>query len=124
MEFYLENRVFLQRNGKLLLFNEYGLYNGDNTNIDDYVARAQLRYIAIENVNGEIKQTNCYFTNTTDQYLTQHGEWIYIEDARNLPANELIHLILDDYYQEGRYNSKTLSIVKSAEGISVSVIRE
>lgn len=124
MGFSLENRVFLQRNGKLLLFNDYGMYSGDNTNIDDYVDRGELRYITVEAIDGEIKQINCYFANTTDQHLTQHGEWIYIEEAGNLPATELMHAVLDNYHQEARYDSKVRLLTKTTDGVTTSVIAE
>ena len=122
MEFCLENRVFLQRNGKLLLFNEDGLYNGDNINIDEYVDRGELRYIIIENIDGCVMQTNCYFANTTDQHLTQHGEWTYIEDTGSLPATELIRLLLTNYHKEGRYDTEIRLLTKTAEGTTATVI--
>lgn len=122
MEFCQENRVFLQRNGKLLLFKNHNMYNGDSVNIDDYVDRGKVRYIAIEEVDGKIKETVCYFANTTDQHLTQYGEWVYIEDAINLPANSLIHKVFDNYYQEGRYDDKVRLIAKSPDGISITTI--
>jgi len=112
--FSLENRVFLQRNGKLLLFNDYGMYNGDNTNIDDYVDRGELRYIIIENIDGDIKQTNCYFANTTDQHLTQHGEWIYIDEISTLPATEAMHALFDNYHNQGHFDTKTRLITKDS----------
>lgn len=124
MEFCLKNRVFLQRNGKLLLFYKNGMYNGDDINISDYIDRGLLRYITVEYKDGEIKQTNCYFANTTDQHLTQYGEWVYIENANTLPTNELIHLVLDNYYHEGLYDNKVRLITKSNSGISTTTIGE
>lgn len=121
MGFSLENRVFLQRNGKLLLFNDYGMYNGDNTNIDDYVDRGELRYIIIEEIDGDIKQTNCYFAGTTDQYLTQHGEWIYIEEISTLPATDTMHALFDNYYHHAHFDSKTRLLTKSPD-ITITVI--
>ena len=114
MGFSLENRVFLQRNGKLLLFNDHGMYNGDSTNIDDYVDRGNLRYIVVENIDGEIKQINCYFANTTDQYLTQHGEWIYIDEISTLPASTLMHTLFDNYHYQAQFDKKVRLITKDS----------
>lgn len=120
MGFSLENRVFLQRNGKLLLFNDYGMYNGDNTNIDDYVDRGELRYIIVEEIDGDIKQTNCYFAGTTDQHLTQHGEWIYIDEISTLPASHLMHTLFDNYHHQAQFDTKVRVLTKD----SITVIGE
>ena len=124
MEFCLKNRVFLQRNGKLLLFKQHEMYDGDSVNIEDYVDKGNLRYITIENIDGEIVQTNCYFANTTDQYITQYGEWVYIEDAKNLPAHSLMHTVFDNYYQEGRYDNKVRLLTKTSDGITTVTIKD
>ena len=124
MEFYLENRVFLQRNGKLLLFHRDGMYNGDHLNIGEYIDHGFLRYITIECKDGKIKQTNCYFANTTDQHLTQYGEWFYVEETPGLPAEELVHLVLNNYYDEGLYDNKVRLVTKSNNGITVATVSE
>lgn len=117
MDFYQENRVFLQRGGKLLLFNAQDGYDGDSVNIEDYVERGDLRYILIKHKGETIKQINCYFCNTTDQHLTQYGEWTYIEDVIKLPTTEFVGIALKNYYKEGRFDNEVRVITKNSEGM-------
>ena len=117
MKYLQENRVFLQRNGKLLLFNCHDGYNGDSVNIEEYVERGELRYILVKHKGDTIKQINCYFCNTTDQHLTQYGEWTYIEDVIKLPTSEYVGMALRNYSREGRFDKEVRVITKNSEGV-------
>ena len=98
-------KVFLQRNGKLLMFEENGLYDGDSRNVERYINKGLVRYICIRKTPDAVEQTLYYFANTFDQYITQYGEWVHIEDSFNMPANDLVKFILRDYYSNGQYTS-------------------
>ena len=55
MEVIQENKVFLKRNGKLLLFKHSDAYDGDEVNIEEYTQGEFPRYIAVKQTEEGIK---------------------------------------------------------------------
>lgn len=106
-------KVFLQRNGKLLMFKKDDLYDGDSLNIERYINKGHIRYVYINKQHHNIEQTLYYFAKTSDQYLTQYGEWYNIEETINLPASPVVNAILKDYYNDGQYNNDIKIVTKN-----------
>ena len=122
MEFIQENRVFLVRGHELLMFKHDDEYDGDSVNIEDYTKPQFLRYVAAKRNEDGIKQIFYYFTNISDQYITQSGKWIDIRHTIKYPAKPLTMAVLNNYIREGQYDNEIRFGVKNGENVEFTAI--
>lgn len=118
-----EDKVFLKRGDKLLLFKKNDeAYDGDDVNIGEYTHRQFLRYITVKKIEGGIKIINFYFANTSDQYITQYGEWMPIDQTINAPLRPATAAVLDNYYKEGQYDKEVRVGTKNGKNVEFVVV--
>ncbi len=124
MEVIQENKVFLKRNGKLLLFKHSDAYDGDEVNIEEYTKGEFLRYIAVKQTEAGIKLIYFYFANTSDQYFTQYGEWVAIEQLRKMPLRPATAAVLENYYTDGQYDKEIRVGTKNGKDVVFNIVTE
>lgn len=117
-----EYKVFLIRNSKILMFQKNGLFDGDSKDIERYINKGSARYIYMNKTKTGVEQTLYYFANTTDQYLTQYGEWVHIEDSFNMPTTPVVKAILLDFYSNGQYTTDVKIVTKNQDSFNFMVL--
>ena len=118
-----EDKVFLKRDDKLLLFKRNDdSYDGDDVNIGEYTHKQFLRYITVKRIEGGIKIINFYFANTSDQYITQYGEWIPIDQMMKAPVRPATAAGLRNYFKEGQYDKEVLVGSKNVAAVEFIVV--
>jgi hypothetical protein len=119
-----ENKVFLKRGNELLLFKKNDAYDGDDVNIERYLLNKFLRYIAVKKVEGGIKLIYFYFANTSDQYITQFGEWIPVEELMKKPLRPATSAVLDNFLSEGQYDKEIRVGTKNGKDVVFTILTE
>lgn len=119
-----ENKVFLKRGDRLLLFKCNDAYDGDDVNIEEYTKKQFLRYIAVKKIEDGIKIIYFYFANTSDQYITQYGEWIPVEELRKKLIRPATAAVLRNYIDEGQFDKELRMGVKNGKEVSFTIITE
>ena len=124
MDIVQEDRVFLVRNDEVLIFKQDDTYDGDNVNVDDYTKPEFLRYVAAKRIDDSIKQVFYYFAKISDQYLTQSGKWIDLNDTSKYPTRPLTAAVLNNFLAEGQYDNEIRFGTKNGDEVVFEIVTE
>ena len=124
MEIVQEDRVFLVRNDEVLIFKQDDTYDGDNVNVEDYTKPEFLRYVAAKRIDDSIKQVFYYFVKISDQYLTQSGKWIDLNDTSKYPTRPLTAAVLNNFLAEGQYDDEIRFGTKNGDEVVFEIVTE
>lgn len=124
MEIFQEERVFLVRNDEVLIFKQNDTYDGDNVNVEDYTKPEFLRYVAAKRIDNGIKQVFYYFAKISDQYITQSGKWIDLNDTSNYPTRPLTAAVLNNFLSDGQYDNDIRFGTKNGDDVIFEIVTE
>ncbi|MBE5785840.1 MAG: NUDIX domain-containing protein [Clostridiales bacterium] len=87
----------------------------------DMVEDLSLRYIALRNVNGEVRQNYYFFANLKEERMLSSNEgilkWVPLEEVMLLPMPFTSKFVLAHYLESGRFNDTLYGGVATVEEI-------